>query len=120
MTPDAPGTPDATSLPATTQAPPPPEPAAALTPRTPFSWRLGIAAAILTIATSAYLLQPQIGTRGQALAGVFCFFGVVALFSTNLRLVNWRTIGWGIALQACLALLVLKAEWTVEKTVIDD
>lgn len=30
------------------------------------------------------------------------------MFSTNLRAVNWRTIGWGIALQLILAVLVLK------------
>src|SRR5206468_1240890 len=40
--------------------------------------------------------------------GVFCFFGLVAMFSTNLRAVKWRTIGWGVALQIILALLVLK------------
>src|SRR5579859_7283286 len=120
MTSETPGTPNAASPPASTEAPLPLQPAMAPMPRTPLSWRLGIAAAILTIAGTAYLLQHQIGTRGQALAGVFCFFGVVAMFSTNLRAVSWRTIGWGIALQGCLALLVLKAEWTVEKTVIDE
>jgi CNT family concentrative nucleoside transporter len=30
------------------------------------------------------------------------------MFSTNLRAVNWRTIGWGVALQVVLALLVLR------------
>jgi len=30
------------------------------------------------------------------------------MFSSNLRAVKWRTIGWGIALQVVLALLVLK------------
>jgi CNT family concentrative nucleoside transporter len=49
-----------------------------------------------------------IGPRGQAFVGVFCFFGLVAMFSTNLRAVNWRTIGWGVTLQLILALLVLK------------
>src|SRR5213078_2531836 len=48
------------------------------------------------------------GVRGQAVAGVFCFFSLVAMCSSNLRAVNWRTIGWGLALQATLALLVLK------------
>jgi CNT family concentrative nucleoside transporter len=75
---------------------------------TPMSWRFAIAAAIIVLAGSAYLLQPVFGTRGQALAGVFCFFGVVAVFSANLRAVNWHTIGWGIVLQILLALLVLK------------
>src|SRR5262249_7499431 len=80
---------------------------------TPLSWRLGIAAAVILVGASAYQLQHVIGLRGQSLAGVFCFFGLVAIFSTNLRAVNWRTIGWGFALQLTLALLVLKGEWTI-------
>jgi CNT family concentrative nucleoside transporter len=79
-----------------------------LLPATPISWRIAIAVAITTLAVSAYLLQPVIGTRGQALAGVVCFFGIVALFSVNLQAVNWHTIGWGIALQILLAVLVLQ------------
>ena len=42
--------------------------------------------------------------------GIVCFIAVVAAFSTNLRAVNWRTVGWGIALQVGLALLILKLE----------
>jgi concentrative nucleoside transporter, CNT family len=107
MTPDAPQTPDAAPPPAPT--PPPPElPAGPPIPPTPIAWRLGIAAAVATIGGTAYLLQSQIGTRGQAFAGVFCFFGIVAMFSTNLRSVNWRTICFGILLQLVLALLILK------------
>jgi CNT family concentrative nucleoside transporter len=83
----------------------PPEPR---TPRTPMLWRAGIGLAILLIGGTAFLLQNKIGLRGQAFAGIFCFFGLVAMFSTNLRTVNWRTIGWGILLQVILAVLVLK------------
>jgi len=54
------------------------------------------------------LFQGRDLRRGQAFVGVFCFFGLVAMFSTNLRAVNWRTIGWGVALQVVLALLVLR------------
>ncbi len=75
---------------------------------TPLAWRLGIAAAILAIGFGAYLLRDVVGLRGQAVAGVVCFFGLVAMFSSNLRAVNWRTIGWGLLLQAILAVLVLK------------
>ncbi len=75
---------------------------------TPWTWRLAIGAIVLLIGFAAYWLQEAIGPRGQAVAGVFCFFGLVAMFSTNLRAVNWRTIGWGIAIQIILALLVLK------------
>jgi CNT family concentrative nucleoside transporter len=90
------------------------EPAAktlAALPPTPLSWRLAIALGISLLAGAAYLLQSTIGLRGQAIAGVFFFFGLVAIFSTNLRAVNWQTIGWGFALQLALAWLVLKVEW---------
>lgn len=81
---------------------------------TPRSWRLAIAAAIVALAGLTYLLQPVVGVRGQALAGVFCFFGLVAVFSANLRAVNWRTIGWGFAIQLILALLVLKVPFVYQ------
>lgn len=95
------------SVTAATVEPAPGQPTPALAP-TPLSWRAGIAAALVVSAGAAYVLQPIIGVRGQACAGVICFFGVVALFSTNLRAVNWRTIGCGFGLQVVLALLVLK------------
>ncbi len=79
-------------------------------PGTPLAWRVGIAAAIIVIGFASFLLRDLIGLRGQAFAGVLCFFGLVAMFSINLRLVNWRTIGWGIGLQLVLALLVLKVD----------
>ncbi len=87
---------EATSTPAPSAAPTPP------------MWRLAIGAIILVIGLAAYVLRDAIGLRGQAVAGVFCFFGLVAMFSTNLRAVRWRTIGWGIVLQIILAVLVLK------------
>ena len=75
-------------------------------PGTPLSWRLGIAATIVAIAVAAFLLRNMVGLRGQAFAGVLFYLGLVAMFSSNLRMVNWRTIGWGIALQLVLAMLV--------------
>ncbi len=83
-------------------------------PPTPWSWRLGIAAGVLLLGGLAYGLRDATGPRGQALAGVFCFFGIVALFSTNLRAVSWRTVGCGVALQLALALLVLKVDAVYE------
>jgi len=88
--------------------------APAAAPRTPLSWRLAIVTAILAIGGAAYLLRGAIGPRGQAVAGIFCFFGIVAACSGNLRAVNWRTIGWGVALQVALALLVLKVPFVNE------
>lgn len=83
-------------------------------PPTPLSWRFAIAATILSIAGAAYLLRTPIGLRGQAAAGMVFFFGLVAVFSSNLRAVNWRTIVWGIALQLILALLVLRVPFVYQ------
>src|SRR5262245_49599690 len=77
-------------------------------PPTPLWWRLAILAAIATIGMTAYVMRYTIGLRGQALAGIVFFFGIVAAFSANLRAVNWRTIGWGIAIQILLAFSILK------------
>jgi CNT family concentrative nucleoside transporter len=81
-------------------------------PPTPWIWRAGIGILILILGGLAYVLRDTIGPRGQAVTGIFCFFGLVAMFSSNLRAVNWRTIGWGIVLQIILALLVLRAQFT--------
>lgn len=86
-----------------------PPPVAVYKP-TPLSWRLGIAVAIVLVGLAAYALRESIGLRGQAVAGIIFFFGIVAVFSANLRAVNWRTIGWGIILQLVLALAVLKVD----------
>lgn len=77
----------------------------------PMAWRLGILGAIAVVGLLAYVSRDAIGLRGQALAGIVFFFGIVAAFSSNLRAVNWRTIGWGIALQLILALLVLRVDF---------
>jgi CNT family concentrative nucleoside transporter len=97
---------------------------------TPFFWRLGIAGALAAVIAAAYLLSEAFGrlvaaswedlgypyadqssrfaAQFRSGCGVLVFFGIVALFSSNLRRVNWRTIGWGITLQVGLAILVLK------------
>ncbi len=82
-------------------------PSPALAP-TPLWWRVAIALGVLTLGLTAFALRHVIGPRGQAAAGFFCFLGLVAVFSANLRAVNWRTVGWGIGLQVLLALLILK------------
>ncbi len=91
---------------------PPPAPTKTVAP-TPLSWRIGLAVALLVIYGVAALSQNVIGPRGQSLAGVLFFFGIVALFSSNLRAVNWRTIGWGVGLQTLLAVLVLWGQVTI-------
>ncbi len=94
---------------ATSPSPPPAAPPAP----TPLWWRLALAGILLALAGAAYLLDPAVGPRGRALLGGLCFILLVAVFSSNLRAVNWRTLGWGFALQLLLALLVLKGKWTV-------
>jgi CNT family concentrative nucleoside transporter len=74
---------------------------------TPWSWRASIALSVVVLGLLAYAAYPQIGPRGQAFAGVFCFFGLIACLSTNLRAVSWRTVATGVALQLVLAILVL-------------
>lgn len=106
MNPDAPQSP---SEPAPIHA----STAAASAPPTPLEWRLGIAIAITAIGLIAWYTRGTIGVRGQALAGIPVFFGIVAIFSKNLRAVNWRTIAFGFALQLILALLVLRGEFTI-------
>lgn len=78
---------------------------------TPLWWRIAILGAITLIGIAAYTTRGTIGTRGQAFAGLLFFFGIVAAFSSNLRVVNWRTIGWGIALQVLLALAILHVDF---------
>ncbi|MCC6418282.1 MAG: Na+ dependent nucleoside transporter domain protein [Gemmataceae bacterium] len=87
----------------------PGNPQAALPP-TPLWWRLAIAAGVAILGLTAYRVRDLIGPRGQAAVGFCCFLGAVAVFSANLRAVNWRTIGWGIGLQVLLALFILKFE----------
>lgn len=79
----------------------------ALSP-TPWTWRAGIAAGIAALAVIAFLVQSTIDPRIRALFGVFAFIGVACLFSANLRAINWRTVGAGLALQLVLALLILR------------
>jgi CNT family concentrative nucleoside transporter len=107
MTPAPPDRPDDNGL-ATPTSPP-------LRP-TPWSWRLGIAAVIILLALGAYVAREQIGVRGQSWVGIVFFFGLVAMFSRNLRGVNWRTVAWGVAIQVILAILVLKVGYTRNRT----
>jgi CNT family concentrative nucleoside transporter len=72
--------------------------------------RVMAGALALLLAVAAFALRNTISPRIQAVAGIICFISIVAAFSRNLRAVNWRTVGWGIALQVGLALFILKLE----------
>src|SRR5438874_3739823 len=82
----------------------------------PRIWRLVLLAFVIGLTVAAYRTQAEIGPKGQAGIGIAAFFLLGAAFSSNLRAVNWRTIGWGIALQVALVLAVLRGEWTIGDT----
>jgi CNT family concentrative nucleoside transporter len=73
-------------------------------------WRLAAAAAAVGLAGLVYVLQGIVSPRVQGLMGTACFLAVVCAASSNLRRVNWRTVGWGLGLQVGLALFILKFE----------
>ena len=72
--------------------------------------RILIVCAVAAIAALAVALQDVLPSRVRALMGVVCFVGVIASCSANLRAVNWRTVGWGFALQVTLAVFILRFE----------
>jgi CNT family concentrative nucleoside transporter len=77
-------------------------------PRADRGLRLLAGGLALGLAVAAFALQGRVPPRIQAVAGIICFISIVAAFSSNLRAVSWRTVGWGIALQVGLALFILK------------
>lgn len=72
--------------------------------------RLAAAAVAISLAVGAFLLRGTLNPRVQGVLGIVCFISIVMAFSHNLRAVNWRTVGWGMALQIGLALFILKLE----------
>jgi concentrative nucleoside transporter, CNT family len=72
--------------------------------------RLVAIAIALALAMTAFALRNNLNPRVQAVAGIICFISVIAACSKSLRAVSWRTVGWGLALQLGLALLILKLE----------
>ena len=80
-------------------------------PPMPLWWRGAILVGVLACTGLAYLLGGTAGPKSQAAFGIVAFLGIVAMFSKNLRAVNWKTFAWGIALQFVLALLVTKVDF---------
>jgi CNT family concentrative nucleoside transporter len=60
------------------------------------------------LATVVFVLRYVLSTELRATLGIICFIAIVASLSPDLRRVNWRTVGWGIAIQLALALFILK------------
>lgn len=65
-------------------------------------------AAALVLGALVVVLANSLSTTVRGGLGIVVFILVIAAFSTNLRAVNWRTVGWGIALQWLFALFILK------------
>ena len=74
------------------------------------SLRLLAIGLVVVMGVAAWFLGQALGPRVQAACGAICFIALIAACSPNLRLVNWRTVAWGIALQLGFALLILKFE----------
>lgn len=79
-------------------------------PRDDRALRLLAGAVAILLTGAAFLTQGLVDLRVQAIAGIIAFVALVAAFSTNLRAVNWRTVGWGMAIQLALALFILKLQ----------
>jgi CNT family concentrative nucleoside transporter len=64
----------------------------------------------VALTVTAFLGREWLGPRGQSALGVLAFILTAAVFSADLRAINWRTVSWGFALQVLLALFVIKFE----------
>ena len=73
--------------------------------------RVYLFATVILLALLAYALASIVGTRGQAVLGILAFLSLAAAMSSNLRAVNLKTIGWGIAIQFSLAIAVTQFAW---------
>lgn len=88
----------------------PAPPSTPIVTTTPLAWRLGLFGVTGLLVLLGYGIGPWLGTRVQAGLGVIAFLCVIAGCSTNLRAVNWRTVGAGFALQVALALFILRLD----------
>ena len=72
--------------------------------------RLTVALGVVAVAALAFLLQDVLSGRVRAALGILCFVGTVTACSTNIRAINWRTVGWGFFIQMALAVSILRLE----------
>jgi CNT family concentrative nucleoside transporter len=78
------------------------------TSRSSRSLRLAAVAVTLACGLTAFLVSDVAPTAVRGSLGVVGFLAFVASFSADLRRINWRTVGFGLALQIGLALLILR------------
>jgi CNT family concentrative nucleoside transporter len=67
-------------------------------------------AVVVALTGLVFLLRDIVSPEVRGGLGILTFIGIVAACSPNLAAVNWRTVGWGMALQVGLALFILKFE----------
>jgi CNT family concentrative nucleoside transporter len=67
-----------------------------------------VAGAALALGLLVVVLAESMSTTVRGGIGIVVLMLVVAAFSSNLRAVNWRTVGMGMALQWLMALFILK------------
>jgi CNT family concentrative nucleoside transporter len=87
-----------------------PDPAGARGKGSGLRLRLACAAVALGLTIFALLGQAWVSPRVQAGAGAVAFIALVAACSANVGAINWRTVGWGVALQLGFAIFILKVE----------
>jgi len=80
------------------------------TDRSPRTLRYIALAAALVLPVLAWVAGGLVGPRGQAGFGALTFIAVCAVLSTDLRAVNWRTVGWGMGIQVALAVIILRLD----------
>ena len=80
-------------------------------PRNDGMLRAAAAALAVGLIAGVYIFQNYISLNVRAGFGIVAFIAIVAACSSNLRAVNWRTVGFGIAIQFGLALLILELEF---------
>lgn len=79
-------------------------------PTTDQRLRVMVASAAVVLGTGVVLAANVLSPTVRGALGIVVFLLVVASFSRKLSAVNWRTVGWGLALQWGLALFILKFE----------
>ena len=72
--------------------------------------RVALLLGVVIVAGTVFVLQDVLPGRLRAGLGILCFLGTVTACSTDIRAINWRTVGWGLALQLALAVFILRLE----------
>jgi CNT family concentrative nucleoside transporter len=70
--------------------------------------RLLALAVAVAIGGAVLLLDQTLPAPARGGLGIFCFIAIIVACSSAPRLINWRTVAWGMALQMGLALFILK------------